>query len=608
MKTNSDYWMGASGASFDDSDTPDITKKLIRLNSARNVIRNFTTILLNRSVPVLFYGRGGESFTDGRKIYISAEILKKSDLDVAIGVALHESAHILLSDFDAFTLLWQNVPRRIYTAAEKVGWTNKKEILEFCKKMINYVEDRYIDKYIYNSAVGYQSYYDAMYDKYWHSDEISETLISELYREETLEAYTFRVINLTNVHTDLHALSALKAICDVIELDTIDRLTLFSDRLELGLTIAQMVIESIISSPDSKKEKPTWMRIQEEFLAGNVKKVELSAEESLILTMINESQMSIETCSEFKPTNQSVVEKIDCILVRNLTDTLLLSPQFPLHGASNSPTAVDEGIRLGNILGRKLKIIGDKEAVKSFRKSRGNLDRRLIHELGMDNFDIFYIEKEIRSTKVFLHISIDASGSMVGAKWHKTLVSTVAICKAATVLGNIHVVVSFRTTTTTSIPYIVIAYDSHINPFSKVKSQFSKLSPNGATPEGLCFEIIKKELQQIETASNGYFLNISDGEPSYHGPRGSNINYSSQAAAIHTKAQVDKIKFSGYGILSYFISEGSVNQVKKSYETFLLMYGKHASYINITDMNSVSKTMNALFLKNNQKTIDSSEE
>ena len=42
--------------------------------------------------------------------------------------------------------------------------------------------------------------------------------------------------------------------------------------------------------------------------------------------------------------------------------------------------------------------------------------------------------------------SIDASGSMSGDKWRNTMVSTIAICKAASMIDNVDVVVSFRTT------------------------------------------------------------------------------------------------------------------------------------------------------------------
>mgnify|MGYP006866142546 CR=1 FL=1 len=45
-----------------------------------------------------------------------------------------------------------------------------------------------------------------------------------------------------------------------------------------------------------------------------------------------------------------------------------------------------------------------------------------------------------------LHISIDASGSMNGDKWINTIKSTVAICKAASMIQNVDVIVSFRST------------------------------------------------------------------------------------------------------------------------------------------------------------------
>ena len=68
--------------------------------------------------------------------------------------------------------------------------------------------------------------------------------------------------------------------------------------------------------------------------------------------------------------------------------------------------------------------------------------------------------------------------SMSGDKWNKTMTSVVAICKATSMIQNVDVVVSIRSTSSGSYgrgrteekPLILIAYDSRKDSFSKVKN------------------------------------------------------------------------------------------------------------------------------------------
>ena len=47
---------------------------------------------------------------------------------------------------------------------------------------------------------------------------------------------------------------------------------------------------------------------------------------------------------------------------------------------------------------------------------------------------------------LFFILSVDASGSMSGEKWENTMTSVVAICKAVSMIQNVDVVVSIRST------------------------------------------------------------------------------------------------------------------------------------------------------------------
>jgi hypothetical protein len=184
------------------------------------------------------------------------------------------------------------------------------------------------------------------------------------------------------------------------------------------------------------------------------------------------------------------------------------------------------------------------------------------------------------------------------------MTSVVAICKAAYMIDNLRVTVSFRTTFSTSRgssgsnPYVVIAYDSSVDKIGKIKTMFPYLYPNGCTPEGLSFEAIMKHLPKTSTDTDYYFLNFSDGEPAmnYTTATGDPVNYSSEHAALHTKKQVTKISQLGYSVLSYFIKSDGLNN-PKSVELFKKMYGKNASFINPNNILQVAKTMNQMFLE-----------
>ena len=51
---------------------------------------------------------------------------------------------------------------------EDLGFT-RGQIVGHLKNMLNYVEDRRIDYYVFSTSPGYKGYYHSMYDKYFHS-------------------------------------------------------------------------------------------------------------------------------------------------------------------------------------------------------------------------------------------------------------------------------------------------------------------------------------------------------------------------------------------------------------------------------------------------------
>ena len=277
----------------------------------------------------------------------------------------------------------------------------------------------------------------------------------------------------------------------------------------------------------------------------------------------------------------------------------MLSDEFPFSSKewlSNTlrikyQDEVERGIRLGTILSKKLQTRSESRDTIFNRQKSGKIDRRMISSLGFGNSNVFFTKDVDFYNDANLHVSIDASGSMHGSKWERTLVNVVALCKAVDMISNLQIQVSLRSCHH-SKPFIAIVYDSRVDKFSKVKKLFPSLHTSGTTPEGLTFEAILNDMVKGTNGVDSYFLNISDGEPYFEG---SGFFYSGYSAAKHTKRMVDKIEEMGIKVISYFISDYSSDSYSK--KIFGLAYGNKSKYIDVTSVSEVSKTMNKLFME-----------
>jgi hypothetical protein len=387
-------------------------------------------------------------------------------------------------------------------------------------------------------------------------------------------------------------------------------------------------------SPETKKKIKKITEGQRKFLQGEFPKETVTEAQKELLDLIEKHdivlvRVAVPTLSSGDDKNL----KIDCIVVRKMTKELIFAGTdvFPLCGimkfGDDLPTpnvevadAVKKGIILGTKLGRKLQIRNEVNLNKVLRRKSGKIHRRQIHEAAFDAEDLFYKINIAKHNVATLHISVDASSSMQGAKWYRTMTAVVAICKATSMIDNIHVTVSFRATqmsSTQCLPYVILAYDSKVDKFSKVRNLFPFLSPNGATPEGLAFSAIMGLFENMTPdEEDRYFMNLSDGEPCFRlmTTHGVPISYEGETGVIHTKSQVDKIRGKQVNILSYFIendhatiqplSIGGVNTgvLPQTTETtlqknFKRMYGKDAKFLNVNSVVDLAKSINELFLK-----------
>jgi hypothetical protein len=349
---------------------------------------------------------------------------------------------------------------------------------------------------------------------------------------------------------------------------------------------------------------------QKDFINGNIKKKNVTKTELDKLQDIQESGTElVRVGGDYERNGNRVGKGVDCIVVKQLTDKLTESDDFPFTGKdwqTKQPhrrfeEEVRKGINLGIILGKKLQIRNESRETVFSRLKKGKIDGRMIASLGYDNENVFYTNEVDQFKKGNLHISIDYSGSMSGDKLRRAITSTVAIVKACQMARNINVQVSARSTDSgqRQLPYIVMVYDSRKNSLKDLYKYMSMLQAHNTTPEGLCFEAIQKYLIPTTNDTDSYFLNFSDGQPCYSISHGTDdINYSGFAAAEHTNRQVKKMQASGINVLSYFITDMSEDRFERSsdWEIFKKCYGKDAKYVNVENMMQVAKTMNEMFL------------
>src|SRR6056300_748479 len=251
---NSSYWL----KDWEDDDIvvdtmSDVEKKshdLYKLAASKRAISNFVNIVTNDSIPVKFNQRG-DSYTDGKSVVIGSNVVEPKDFDIAVGLALHEGSHIKLTNFDHLKDIFNLVPQHIKDGAIKKGITNSVSVI---KDLWNVVEDRRIDRFVFDSAPGYRDYYRAMYDKYFNDRLIDKALLSDEHTEECVDSYMFRIINLHNKNTDLTALKGLREIYKTIGLGSINRLKNSLDSFNIALKVFQIIMANLPSTENGEGE------------------------------------------------------------------------------------------------------------------------------------------------------------------------------------------------------------------------------------------------------------------------------------------------------------------------------------------------------------------
>jgi len=353
-------------------------------------------------------------------------------------------------------------------------------------------------------------------------------------------------------------------------------------------------------SDSTLKKLNKIIKQQKEFLDGDVRKKKITK------SLENEISSVESQGAEIVHVGEGIHNSKGCdvIVLKNLTKKMLEDDGFGMAYAYNDWKTNKKNLMqviksddftkaemMGTIMGKKLQVRNESRNTIFNRQKNGKIDGRMIATLGFDNENVFSQTFVDKFKKANIHLSIDASGSMGGKKWRETMINAIALAKATSMISNLELQITFRYSDN-DLPVIVFAYDSRKDSFQKIKSIFPYLRECGTTPEGLTFEAIQKMIVPASNDMDSFFVNISDGEPTFSNK---NIQYGGMAACEHTKKQVNKIKANGIGVLSYFVSDGDYYS-EGSKIKFKTMYGADAKFININSIGEVTATLNKMFL------------
>lgn len=260
--SNSSFWM-----SDDDLDKTS-GKDLLKLAGYKRAIGNFVRIVTGKDNIPVSYSSGHQSYTDGKTVVLSAKLDEK-EFDSIVGLALHEGSHIALTDFNytqvqlrpgswVMDKICNYYESRGIKVLSPIGADRTVyDIIANLKDIVNVIEDRRIDKYIYDAAPGYRGYYLAMYDKYFNAKEIDQALQSGVKNQQTWEDYMFHIINFANPNRKLSTLPGLQEIWDMIDIRNISRLKdtvqVFALASDVYIKIADLVDEPVAQAPNAQQ-------------------------------------------------------------------------------------------------------------------------------------------------------------------------------------------------------------------------------------------------------------------------------------------------------------------------------------------------------------------
>ena len=653
---NSSFWMDDDiMSSFESKADGGIDS--IKLASYLRAIANFVRILTKDDKVKVKFSTKGNSYTDGKTVTITSKI-DTGDFDTTVGLALHEAAHCVLTDFNAVSRHMEDPTGKSMTgrATKFEAYADAKMFKDLC----NIIEDRRIDYYVMTQAPGYYGYYKALYDTYFNAKVIDQALETNQWCTETEENYINHICNFTNPNRQLDSLKALRKIWAVVNIGSINRLKTTADVCQVAEQVFDL-IKAATAKPEKKKDEeegdgkvdpnaeregnpgagssgekeenesgngiqmegegddsdegdapintPTKelsegqksrlkkaIEHQRDFTNGKVKKKSMKDKDAERVEQVAESSTSLVEVN-------TGMTKAEVVVIKGMDDKILnnhdlVGSQYRdwNHSWNNdNDRAIEQGWQLGTMLGRKLKTRDEDRVLKTTRLDAGAIDKRLIAELGFGNDKIF-TQTIVKTTRnSTVHISLDASGSMHGSKWEKALKTAVAIARACSMVSSIRCVIDVRGQTNGYRDSRPLVWVVYDS--KKDSTSILRTKFKGLHPGGSTPEGLCFDALMKEIIGESKGTDAFFINVSDGEPCWT--NYSGQHAEQHTKRLMDKMRGNKINVLSYFATTYSKERMMNSHSfiSFKNMYGKDAQCIDVEDFNQLSKSINQLFVR-----------
>jgi hypothetical protein len=664
----------------------------------QRAITNFVHILTADPTIKVQYNSAGNNSTDGKTINLSAT-MKEEDFDANVGLALHESSHILYTDFDksrmefnypnvdkilsdeiASKLRENNSETKQTILGRNFGWEGYKQNF---KTILNIIEDLYIDAMTYANAPGYRPYYKSLYHKYFGDEKISRGFWQPDMCQPTMDNYMFHLCNFRSPARNLKALPELETIWNLIDMRNIRRLSEQQDRIELAYKVYSAIIEQITDygfsegktggsgdndndtdddmtddnggnqkqkddntggggdatswnppTPDDDQNiKPLTdkqieqlrklVEKQKDFINGQLTKSKLSKHDVTKVDAFASVDMNQNSVARNFEDDCGRVHSngIKVYTIKRLTEKFMqsdVSRPFGVYAREQSwrldkrTKDVESAISLGKLLAKRLQIRNEERVDKSTRLRSGKIDKRLLHEIGFDNYEIFNKISINKYKDSYIHLSIDASGSMQGEKFDESVKLAAMFATASKLIRNLRVVVTARSTINqmyygntkgksdmSETPYMVYLFDSKQDGISDIRRIFPRLYSTNTTPEGLTFEAIMNDIYKESTNTDAFFINLCDGQPfmAKEISKHNYFRYAGHPAQDHSRRQVDRMRSHGINVLTYFIGR------KYDFQEVLNCYKTNCHHLaNAEELNKVVQSMNAELLSSSRKT------
>lgn len=263
----SDFWGGGSMRRYREYFRQNISLSPVELLSIYRSIAQFVTIGTDGELPlerVKFVEQGNSAVDYKKNVFIRYH----SDPDVMVGLTLHEATHVLRTDMKLFEQLseviksanpglytgdfWKELNTVASQLHNKTGMGYDKALQIFFS-LANWIEDRRIDTIRVKMAPGYKGYYDAVYNEYLYTNKTGELLRSKNLREESVEAYMFRIFSMMHPDHDPLALKRLALIERKIDISNILRHGEYGDGTWSVFQNAMEVYKILASAVDKEK-------------------------------------------------------------------------------------------------------------------------------------------------------------------------------------------------------------------------------------------------------------------------------------------------------------------------------------------------------------------